>query len=146
MLAVLLFCAIFYSNSISEKKIEPTILNPYLIINNTKISLIVADTPAERTQGLSYQKKLDKNAGMLFIFPKKQILSFWMKDMNFPLDVIWIDDDKIIKIDKNLPPEGEKPEKNYSSGALTNYVLEVNAGFCDENNIKVGDKVKYILN
>jgi len=142
LIFVIIFCAVFFL--VKEKqKILP---GPYLTINNTKINLAIADTPAEQAQGLSHQKELDKNTGMLFVFLKKQVLSFWMKDMNFPLDIIWINDNKIVKIDKNLPPEGEKPKKIYSSEALIDHVLEVGAGYCDEKNIKVGDEVKYFLN
>jgi len=136
---LILFCVVFF---IAKQQKNP---RPYLTINNTKVNLIIADTPAKQVQGLSYQKDLGRDEGMLFIFSQKQNLTFWMKDMNFPLDIIWINDNKIIKIDKNLSPEGESPTRAYNSKIPVNYVLEVNAGYSDAHNIKVGDEVKYFL-
>ncbi|MCX6796303.1 MAG: DUF192 domain-containing protein, partial [Candidatus Falkowbacteria bacterium] len=100
----------------------------------------------EWNRGLSYQKTLGENGGMLFIFPDYQVRSFWMKDMNFPLDIIWIKDDKIVKISANLAPEGNQPKNIYSSDEPVNYVLEVNAGFCGKNKIKIGEQIQYFLN
>lgn len=118
---------------------------PYLTINDAKVNLMIADDSKEQILGLSYQKSLEKNSGMLFIFDDKQVRSFWMKDMNFPLDIIWINDNKIVSIDKSLPPAGERPQMSYSSKLPINYALEVNGGFCESNNIKVGDEIKYFL-
>ena len=80
---------------------------------------------------------------MLFPFDNKQNHTFVMRDMMFPLDIIWIDENKIVKIDKNLPPEGHDFKKLYSSNQPVNNVLEVNAGFTDKKNIKVGDILEY---
>ena len=115
-----------------------------LKINKTKINLIgIADTQEKSYLGLSFRESICSNCGMLFPFNGKNEHTFVMRDMMFPLDIIWIDDDEIIKIDKNLPPEGHDFEKFYKSESPVNYVLEVNANFCDKNNIKVGDKLVY---
>jgi len=82
---------------------------------------------------------------MLFVFKDKRERTFVMRNMNFPLDIIWIKDDKIIKIDKNLPPEGAKPKKLYNSDKPVNYVLEVNAGFTDKYGIEISNEVEYNL-
>ena len=113
----------------------------FCIINNAKIKIEIADTAELRYKGLSNKKELCDNCGMLFIFPEKEIRTYVMRDMNFALDMIWIDNDKIIKINKNAIPEGSNPVMRYSSDALVNYVLEVNGGFCGENGIEVGDKI-----
>ncbi|MBA3047577.1 DUF192 domain-containing protein [Patescibacteria group bacterium] len=110
-------------------------------INNTEIKIEIADTPELRYQGLSNKEKLCADCGMLFVFPNKEIRTFVMRDMNFPLDIIWIDDEKVVKINKNTLPEGSDPVMRYSSDAPANYVLEVNSGFCEENGIGVGDKI-----
>lgn len=115
---------------------------PSVMINGKEISVEIVDTPLSRQQGLSDRENLDVGSGMLFIFGDKQPRSFWMKNMNFPIDIIWIDDDKVVKIDENLTPEGETPENHYNSKAPVNYVLEVNAGFSAQNNINIGDSVK----
>ena len=138
-IVLILFCVVSF---IAKQQISS---RPYLTINGVKVNLSIANTPSEQVQGLSYQKSLGKNDGKLFIFAKKQDLTFWMKNMNFPLDIIWINDDKIVKIDKNLPPEGDKPGKTYNSNVPVNYVLEVNAGYSELRNIKIGDEVKYFL-
>jgi len=117
---------------------------PRVIINGTAIDVLVADTPQSRQQGLSGRPRLEKGDGMLFIFNDYQPRSFWMKNMNFPIDIIWIDSDKIVKISENLQPEGETPANHYSSDAPVNYVLEVNANFSKNNNLKVGDKIEYV--
>lgn len=111
-------------------------------INNKIIKVEIADEPDERTRGLSYRDSLCDDCGMLFIFPEKKVKSFWMKDMNFPIDIIWIDDDQIVKIDKNLKPEGIMPKETYSSEVPVNYVLELNTNFSINYNIKIGDKIK----
>ena len=66
---------------------------------------------------------------------------FWMKDLNFPLDLVWIYDGKIIGIEKNLPPAGSKPTVSYASPGPVNLVLEVNGGWVEANTIKVGDVI-----
>lgn len=112
-----------------------------VIIDNKIIEAEIADTDEKRYQGLGNKKNLCDNCGMLFIFSDKRERNFVMRNMNFPLDIIWIDDDKIVKINKNLPPEGENPVNNYSPDIPVNYVLEVNGGFADKNNIKKGGKI-----
>lgn len=114
-------------------------------INDIMIPVELADTPAKQVQGLSDRPVLSADSGMLFVFSDKQIRSFWMKNMHFPLDIIWINDNEIINISKDLLPEGEYPQKTYGSGETANYVLEVNAGFCERKDIKIGDKVFFDL-
>lgn len=113
-------------------------------INDAVINVEVADTYERHYKGLSGTDKLCGNCGMLFIFGDKQAREFVMRDMNYPLDIIWIDDDKVIKIDEDLPPEGWNPKTIYSSGIPVNYVLEVNAGFCRKHDITVGKRVVII--
>jgi len=114
-------------------------------IKNILVRAEVAKTPEQKELGLSFRNSLNKNSGMLFIFNPYQKPFFWMKDMNFPLDIIWIKDDKIIDISRNLPTPKPGTQINqltkYSPSDLVNYVLEVNAGFTDQNKIKTGDTV-----
>ena len=122
-----------------------TINPPYAKINNLTLELEIADDFNERKQGLSNRETLCKDCGMLFIFPDKQVRNFWMKDMNFPLDIIWINDDKIEGINENLLPEGEVPGKTYSSILPVNYVLEINAGLANEYGLEAGDRIELIF-
>ncbi len=116
-----------------------------ITINNQTITVDLAITPLDQQTGLSFKKNLAENKGMLFIYPDKQIRKFWMKDMNFPLDILWLSDDKIISIDKNLPAAGDLPKVTYSSPVPVNYVLEILGGTSDKFNFKSGDTVKYNL-
>lgn len=116
-------------------------------IDSTTIRVDLADTESERRNGLSGRESLEQDEGLLFIFDRKDIFpTFWMKDMKFPIDIIWINDEKIVKIDKNVPPPPEGAEdknlKLYNPDKPIDYVLEVNAGFSDRHNIKVGDGVE----
>lgn len=116
----------------------------YIKINHTKINLIgIADNDESAYLGLSFKESICDNCGMLFPFDNKQNHTFVMRDMMFPLDIIWIDENKIVKIDKNLPPEGHDFKNLYNSNQPVNNVLEVNAGFTDKKNIKVGDILEY---
>lgn len=104
----------------------------------------IADTPTEREKGLGGVTNLEENNGMLFTSEQKDTLPiFWMKGMLIPLDIIWINDGKVVKIDKNIPnPDPNTPEselKRYSPASPVDYVLEVNAGFSDKFGLKVGD-------
>ena len=105
----------------------------------------VAKTASEKSKGLSGREDLAENHGMIFIFTPKTYPAFWMKDMNFALDIIWISDDTIVHIDENVPPPGKDQKDNelplYRPPEAVNYVLEVNAGFSQNNGIKVGDKI-----
>ena len=83
---------------------------PFIQIANSIIKVEIADELAEQIQGLSNRPTLPANTGLLFLFSYKQIHFFWMKNMHFPIDIIWIDDDTVVSIHKNLPPDEEMPE------------------------------------
>lgn len=107
-------------------------------INNTRIYVEVARTDLEKQKGLSNRESLAENSGMIFVFNQGSRPSFWMKDTLVPLDIIWIRSGRIVGIDKNVRPETGKPDsqlKKYPAPQGIDYVLEVNAGFSDKNNI-----------
>jgi len=108
-------------------------------IDSTEINIEVAKTNDERSKGLSNRTVLDEKTGMVFVFPKNSKPVFWMKDTKISLDIIWINDNKIIGIDKNVEPEPgvtDNKLKKYPSPSEIDYVLEVNSGFSDKYNIK----------
>lgn len=113
-----------------------------VIINDKIIEVEIADTPDERYQGLSGRESLCDNCGMLFVYSDKEARNYVMREMNFPLDIVFLNGDKIVKIDRDLEPEGEKPKNIYSSLVPVNYVLEVNGGVAGKNNWQVGDNIK----
>lgn len=114
-------------------------------INNQIIVVDVVSKPKDRQKGLSGRNSLGINEGMLFVFPKKGNYGFWMKDMVFPIDIIWIADNKIVGIEENVQPEsGVEAEflTPYFPPEPVNKVLEVRAGRARLLKAKPGDEVK----
>ncbi|MDP3998684.1 MAG: DUF192 domain-containing protein [bacterium] len=111
-------------------------------LGRAEITVEVADTEWERSQGLSGRTSLLRNQGMLFVFPQKSRYSFWMSDMKFPLDFIWIDGYKVVEItyDVPYPKNGESPI-TIAPKAPADKVLEVNAGVASAAGVKVGDQI-----
>lgn len=110
-----------------------------LKIENLEINAEVAKTDKERSIGLSNRTSLNENSGMIFVFPKDSTPVFWMKDTKIPLDIIWIKDGVIVGIEKNVQPEigiHDSSLKKYTSPKKIDYVLEVNGGFSEKNNLK----------
>ena len=98
----------------------------------------VADTPERMTEGLQFQDSMPYDQGMIFVFQEPQQVAMWMKDMRFPLDIIWFDDSGgVVHLEKNLPPcDSISPCPIYNDGGQeTKYVLEVTGGFVDIFNI-----------
>jgi uncharacterized membrane protein (UPF0127 family) len=112
-----------------------------VIIGETKIKVEIADTLEEIRNGLSNRESLDDDRGMLFVFAEPGEPAFWMKDMKFPIDIIWIQNDRVVDIAPNLPVVAGEFLSTYTPREPANYVLEVNAGFAAEHRIEVGDKV-----
>jgi len=110
-------------------------------INGKDIKVELALTQSQQEKGLSGRNYLDKNSGMLFVFPQAGIQSFWMKDTLIPLDIIWINEGRIVDM-TTLQPQTANNIPQYTPKNSAKYVLEVNAGFAAENNIKLGDEVK----
>ena len=139
---LLSLCFIIFLFYNEQRKEQHQLIAPAVEINDIIIPVELADTLEKHIQGLSDKEELID--GMLFLFDERQIRSFWMKNMHFPIDIIWISHRRVVNISKNLQPEGENPKKTYSSIYPVYYVLEVNAGFCEQNNISIGDRVKII--
>jgi len=112
-------------------------------INDVSVEVYMADDQEEQGNGLSRWEKLDKDKGMLFIYKEPREVSFWMKEMKFPIDIIWINGGKVVGIEHSVPPPASPEEtlKLYPSAGHIEYVLEVNGGFCKEKNISVGSSV-----
>lgn len=107
-----------------------------------KIDVEIADNDYERQLGLMNRQSMEEMQGMLFIFPEERFQSFWMLNTLFSLDILFINSNKeIVTIHKNTTPLSEQ---SYPSSKPAIYVLEVNAGFCERHNIKLGDKIYWI--
>lgn len=114
-------------------------------IGTKTYKLLSAKTDTERMKGLSGRNNLAADSGMLFTFPEKGIYSFWMRDMKFPIDIIFISDDKIVDFVENAPNPAKDQLPStlpiYKSSEPVNFVLEVNANEIEKNKFKKGDKV-----
>lgn len=111
-------------------------------INNKRLNVTVADSSSERERGLSGRERLSDKEGMLFIFDSDGVYCFWMKDMKFNIDMIWLDKDKkVIHIQENATPDSY-PE-TFCPNQEARYVLEVGAGNARKLEIKRGDKATF---
>jgi len=106
-------------------------------IKNTAINVEVARSDSARAKGLSGRSKLVEGKGMLFVFSEASVYPFTMKEMLFPIDIIWIADEKIVYIEHNAQPGVE----NIIPEAAASYVLEVKGGVAVRYGWQVGDPV-----
>jgi len=112
----------------------------YVEIAGHTVAVEIADDEAERAQGLSGRKSLDEGSGLLFIFPSEARYGFWMKDMRFAIDIVWISKEQAVAhIVENVTPETYPSVFEPSQPAL--YALEVPAGWVASHNIQLGDPV-----
>ena len=108
---------------------------------STKIDIQIANTEFDRELGLMFRKHMNDNQGMLFIFPDSRVRSFWMRNTEIPLDMIFVNASKtILNIAKNTTPYSDV---SYTSAGAAKYVVEVNGGFTDAHNIKPGDVINW---
>ena len=123
--------------------------NAQVTIKDLVIQAQIADESKEHEVGLADYSSLALDEGMLFVFDKSASYVFWMKDVEFAIDIIWIDDQKkIVDIAPNVPPEPNKNEKGltrYKPKNDAKYVLEINAGISALHNLHIGDSVSFEL-
>jgi YVTN family beta-propeller protein len=141
-------------NEIISRKPEIEIVRDQEINNNNNngyndMSLVIArlfveipDELDEYARGLMFRQHLPLNAGMLFAYNNEEPRTFWMKNTLIPLDMIFLDSNsKIVDIFENVPPCEQEQCPTYPSEQPAQYVLEVNAGFVNEKDIKIGDRL-----
>ena len=123
--------------------------NAKVTIKDLVIQAQIADESKEHEVGLADYSSLALDEGMLFVFDKSASYVFWMKDVEFAIDIIWIDDQKkIVDIAPNVPPEPARDDKElskYKPKADAKYVLEINAGVSSLHNLQVGDQASFEL-
>lgn len=126
----------------SESRNQPNYQSTTVVIDRTALSVQIADTDALRELGLGDRSSLAADTGMLFVFPQAGAYAFWMKDMSFPLDIIWISSaHQIVYIAPDVSPSSYPHA--FVSKSPAQYVLEVNAGYAAEHSIAVGDAVEF---
>ena len=118
---------------------------PAVSINGQRVNVELAQTVAERSRGLSGRASLKPNTGMLFVFDEPTMPNFWMKDMRFPLDLIWIADQTVVGITRNVPLPTSTVLLHYTPDQPVSHVLEVNAGWTTSHGVKTGDLVEFFF-
>ncbi len=107
-----------------------------------RVQVEIASTPEKRRYGLMYRKDMPEDHGMLFLFPRDTPQSFWMKNTVLSLDIVYINSARtIVHIAAHTTPFSETP---IPSGQPAQFVLEVNAGFCERHGIVSGDQVEFV--
>ena len=122
----------------------------YFLISNAKAEIMINDSVFnvdlalffdKKTKGLSGIDSIEENNGMLFVYFNNDIRYFWMKDMDFPIDILWIKGNKIINISENVPVYTDEQITRMNSVYPVDRVLELKAGTVSKYNIKINDKV-----
>jgi uncharacterized membrane protein (UPF0127 family) len=131
----------------SEAKITSLSNKVNITVNGVNLQADVALSSDEQARGLSIKESLEPNEGMLFPYEAPRTLSFWMKAMKFPIDILWLDaDKKVVHIEENLQPCSPLlPCLSYTPDVQAQYVLETVAGFSSANRITTGTPVKFNL-
>lgn len=114
-------------------------------VGGVPVTVVVADTNEERSRGLSGKVSLPQEEGMLFLFPRASRYGFWMKDVLFPIDLLWITHGKVVGIEHRVPTvrPGAEPRLWYPPFPVT-AVLEVNADWARAHGVLIGDPVSAI--
>lgn len=123
-------------------RLSGTMRSTQVTLNNTTITAKVADTPTMQKQGLSNTPVLPANQGMLFIFSQSGPQGIWMKDMHYPLDILWLNSNKeIVHIETNVSPQSYP--KVFTSPTPANYVLELPSGFVKLHQVTEGSQLLF---
>ena len=113
----------------------------FITLAGQRFNLDLAQTDAKRVQGLSGTSFFPANTGMLFVFDQPDTYGFWMKDMNYALDIIWLNNDlKIVDLEMGVTPETYP--KVFYPNALASYVLEINAGNAQKLDLDFDDQAQ----
>jgi len=140
LVAVLLCVAFVYGSRVLSSSASGGMHTA--VLDGKTLHVEIADTDATRELGLGGHAPLAPDQGMLFVFQQDGVNKFWMKGMTFPLDIIWLTgDDNIVYIQPDLSP-ATYPNA-YGPDTPTRYVLEVNAGYAQQNGVKVGDHLQF---
>jgi uncharacterized membrane protein (UPF0127 family) len=143
IIAILIFFGLLAGGYFWLFKTTPKLTTANLRVGNSAFAVEIADTLRTRAQGLSGRESLGENSGMLFVFQIPLSYSFWMKDMRFPLDMVWIRKGTVIGATENvpLPSGGVLSLPTYSPPGIIDQVLEINAGVFKKFDLKIGDSV-----
>ena len=128
---------------------ETTIAGPFVRVDDLVFPVELAADPDKRIRGLSGRASLDSGTGMLFVFENTERFRFWMKDMQFSLDIVWISSGcVVVDISVDVPyPDPSTPLSDlprYSPESVARYVLEINGGEAADLGLGAGDPVEFL--
>jgi uncharacterized membrane protein (UPF0127 family) len=128
------------TNNNGYKQVEVT-------VNGVELVADVAANDTQRTKGLAVKNHLNENESMLFVFSSARNQAFWMKDMKFPIDIIWMDPNKtVVHVEHSLEPCPTTGYcQTYSPGTDSLYVLETVEGFAVRHSVIEGTKMQFDL-
>ena len=137
---VLIGGALLFLNASSQPGTSSAYVQKEITLNTARIRVDVADTQGLRELGLSGRSGLTADTGMFFVFPTDGHYSFWMKDMKFAIDMVWIaSDEAVVGMFTNVAPDTYP--KSFAPDGVARYVLELPAGYVLAHGVKVGDTV-----
>lgn len=135
LLFVILILIILLSNFSTQTKTKA-------VLGNKTFNVFVAKSDSEKQIGLSSKNKISENQGMLFLFDKPDYYSFWMKDMKFPIDIIYIQNNKVTTVISDVnPPKNSTSLLIYKPKKKSDMVIEINAGLANKYNIREGTPI-----
>lgn len=141
LLAAYGLISVFVSNFSLDQTAEESVIN----IDNKSIIVEVVDSPMAKARGLSGRESLEENRGMFFVFKNLGRHGFWMKDMKFPIDIIWLKDNLVVGFEENVPVQPGVPNEDlivYYPPEQINRVLELPAGSVERLKIIYGQDLR----
>jgi len=115
----------------------------YAVGRNYCLQLDIADTPVKKQRGLSGRDRLEPSEGMLFLYERSGRYGFWMKDMSFPIDIIWLDEDnRIVTIKRRAQPDSYP--QTFKPDQPAKKIIETPAGWTQKQNTNSGDQLTLV--
>ena len=141
-LGVVIVVLLFLLITINTQSADDDLTRGKIVFNDIEFVVEIVDTLELRAQGLSFREVLSPNAGMLFVFSGSDKHGFWMKDMLFPIDIIWFDNEfVVVDVKENLSPESYP--QVFKPRVPARFALEINIGGISDNEIVIGKKATY---
>ncbi|HBB36947.1 MAG: hypothetical protein UX02_C0002G0158 [Candidatus Moranbacteria bacterium GW2011_GWC1_45_18] len=122
------FYSLQYGNPIKRVYLKNAFVKAEAVATAEKIKL-----------GLAGRENIGEGRGMLFLMPQDDFQRFWMKGMQFPIDIIWIENGRVVGCEGRI---SQDDQRIFTSPEKSSVVLEVNAGFCEQNDVQLNDPVR----
>ncbi len=123
---------------------NPSSTKPTATIDGHTFQIEIAKSAQDKEAGLTKYNSIKEDFGMYFPFDREGIYPFWMKNMKFPIDILFLNNNKIINIEENAQPVSSNSEivPTYAPQNPSNAVLEISAGLSKKYGFKIGDELK----